>query len=128
MQEKNQALKTPVRYIKGVGPKKSGHLSEAGINTVEDILYYLPARYEDRSNFTKIRDLKLNEHFTVIGEVLTLGLRRGKSGMPIFQISVTDHTGFIQAVWFNQPYLKDYFKRGMKECFTARWNFIKGFR
>ncbi len=114
MQEKNEALSTPIRYIKGVGPKKGEHLERAGIRTIEDIFYYLPARYEDRSNFTKIRDLKLNEYQTVTGEVLTAGLRRAKSGLPIFQASVTDGTGSIPVVWFNQPYLKDYIRSGMK--------------
>ena len=114
MQEKNELLMTPVRYLKGVGPKKSESLGRIGINNVEDILYYLPARYEDRSNFTKIKDLKMGEHQAVVGEIITAGLRRAKSGIPIFQIAITDRTGFIHAVWFNQPYLKDYFKKGVR--------------
>lgn len=115
MQEKNTAknnLKTPVRYFKGVGPKKSECLARLGIHTAEDILYYLPSRYEDRSRFTPIKDLKAGEHQTVRGEIVTLGARLGKKGMPIFQMAITDGTGFIHAVWFNQPYLKDYFKKG----------------
>jgi len=112
MQEKNNMLKTPVRYFKGVGPKKGGELSRLGIETAEDILYYLPARYEDRSNFTPIKELKISEYQTIQAEIMTLGSRLAKSGMPIFQMAVTDHTGLVHAVWFNQPYLKDYFKKG----------------
>ena len=112
MQAKNNDLKTPVRYFKGVGPKRGELLSKLGIETAEDLLYYLPARYEDRSNLTAIKDLKIGEHQTIEGEVVTCSNRMAKSGMRFFQIAVTDGTGFVHATWFNQPYLKDYFKKG----------------
>jgi len=112
MQEKNNLLHTPVRYFKGVGPKKGEQMSRLGIETVEDLLYYLPSRYEDRSNLIPINELKVGEYQTLQGEIITLGSRFTKSGLPVFQIAVTDHTGFIHAVWFNQPYLKDYFRKG----------------
>ncbi len=108
------ALKTPIRYLKGVGPKRSEELSRLGIETVEDVLYYLPARYEDRSKFTPIKDLKIGEYQTIQGEVITLSSRLARTRMPIFQIAVTDQTGIVHAIWFNQPYLKDYFRRGQK--------------
>ncbi len=114
MQEKSYDLKTPARYFKGVGPKKSEDLARLGIETVEDMLFYLPSRYEDRSSFTKIKDLKAGESRTVQGEIVTVSSRTAKSGMPIFQVSVTDHTGFVHAIWFKQPYLKDYFMKGQK--------------
>ncbi|MBI4974416.1 MAG: ATP-dependent DNA helicase RecG [Candidatus Omnitrophica bacterium] len=113
MQEKN-ILKTPVRYIKGVGPRKGEYLTRLGIHTVEDILYYLPTRYDDRSRFTSIKELKVGEHQTVQGEIITLSSRLTKTGMPIFQIAITDQIGFIHAVWFNQPYLKDYLRKGQR--------------
>lgn len=119
MQEKNN-LKIPVRYIKGVGPKKSVYLSRLGIHTMEDIFYYLPKRYEDRSKFTAIKDLKVGEYQTVRGEIITLSPRLSRSGLSIFQIAVTDQTGFIHAIWFNQPYLKDYFRKGQRVVIYGR--------
>ncbi|MDD5436263.1 MAG: ATP-dependent DNA helicase RecG [Candidatus Omnitrophica bacterium] len=114
MMRDNSALKTPVRYFKGVGPKRGELLSKLGIETAEDILYYLPLRYEDRSNLTAIKDLRAGEHQTVEGEVITCSSRIAKSGMRFFQVAVTDGTGFVHATWFNQPYLKDYFKKGQR--------------
>lgn len=114
MQEKNISIHTPIRYFKGVGPKKSQELAALGIRTAWDILYFLPSRYEDRSDLTPIKDVNIDEHQTIQGEVVTLGTRITKSGMPIFQMAITDQTGFIHAVWFNQPYLKDYFKKGQR--------------
>lgn len=113
-------LKTPVRYIKGVGPKKSELLSKIGIDTIEDILYYLPRRYEDRSNITPIKDLKAGERQTVQGEIIVSGLRTGKTGVPIFQAAISDSTGIVYAVWFNQPYLRDILKKGAKLILYGR--------
>ena len=112
MQEKN--LNASVRYIKGVGPKKSGYLAKIGVNTVEDILYYLPKRYEDRSSVTAIKDLKPGENKTVQGEIITLSSRTSRAGASIFQAVVADPTGSIHVVWFNQPYLRDMLKAGDK--------------
>ena len=110
MQEKN--LKTRVRYLKGVGPRKSECLANIGLTTIEDMLYYLPKRYEDRSSATRIRDLNPGESRMIKGEVVTAGSRVTKTGLPVFQISVSDPTGSIHAVWFNQPYLRGTFKKG----------------
>ena len=112
MQEKNKTLETPVRYFRGVGPKRSELLSGIGIKTALDLLYYLPARYEDRSVFTSIRDLKTGEYQTVRGKVVTTGSRVSKTGGRVFNLAIADDTGFIQATWFNQPYLADYLKPG----------------
>lgn len=120
MQEKNDNLGIPVRYFKGVGPKKGADLEKAGIGTAEDLLYYLPARYEDRSEFTAVRDLKAGQTATIKGDVVTLGMRLARNGKPVFQMAVTDQTGFIHAVWFNQPYLKDYFIKGQKVVLYGR--------
>ena len=56
---KKPDLKSPVRYLKGIGPRLSEKLEKKGIRTVEDLLYYLPYRYEDRRNYKKISSLKI---------------------------------------------------------------------
>ena len=113
MQEKND-LKTQIRYIKGVGPRKSEYLAKVGLDTIEDILYYLPKRYEDRSSVTAIKDLMPGESRTIQGEIIALSSRTSRSGASIFQAAVADPTGSIHAVWFNQPYLRDMLKAGDK--------------
>ena len=105
-------LQTPVRYLKGVGPKKGEDLSRLGIRTAGDMLYYMPFRYEDRSRFVQIKELKDGQFHTVKGEVFSVATRRTRSALPVFQAAIKDGTGVIHAVWFNQPYLKDYFRRG----------------
>ncbi|MEE9499675.1 MAG: ATP-dependent DNA helicase RecG [Candidatus Omnitrophota bacterium] len=114
MQGKKLDSKLDVRYLKGVGPKRVELLNKLGINTVEDLLYYLPARYEDRSNFTLIKDLKIGEYQAVKGNVLTLGGHITKRRTSVFQIALGDKTGVIYCVWFNQPFLKKFFKKGQE--------------
>ncbi|MFH1594229.1 MAG: ATP-dependent DNA helicase RecG [Candidatus Omnitrophota bacterium] len=109
-----QAKKTDIRYLKGVGPKRAGTLSRLGISTVWDMLYYLPRRYEDRSNFTLIKDVKIGERQAITGKVLTLGLHVTKRQMSVFQIALGDKTGVIYCVWFNQPFLKKFFAVGQE--------------
>jgi len=113
MQDKN-ALKTPIQYIKGVGPKRAQLLNKLGLYTIEDALYNLPRRYEDRSNFTSISKVVIGQHHTLKGKVLTFGLKKTRKGSSIFQVAVGDDTGVIYAMWFNQPFVKKFFKVGQK--------------
>ena len=90
-------------------------LERLGIKTLEDLLYYFPWRYEDRKNFKKIRDLSYGNLETVVGEVIaTKVITTWKKGMKIFELTVTDNTGFLKCKWFNQPYMEKYFKKGQK--------------
>lgn len=106
-------LNSSAKYIKGVGPKIYSLLNKLDIYTVENVLYYFPTRYEDRSNLTPINKVKPETTNTIEGEVVATTLRRSKSGMPIFQIAIRDKTATIYAIWFNQPYLKNSIKKGM---------------
>ena len=111
MQEKKLDSKIDVRYLKGVGPKKSALLNKLGVNSVEDLLYCLPRRYEDRGNFSNIRDLKIGEYQTVRGKVLKVDTYTTKKGIRVFQIAIFDKTGILYCVWFNQLFLKKLFKK-----------------
>jgi len=76
-------LATNVQYVKGIGPRFAQILQEKGISTVEDLLYYLPFRYEDRLNPRGIGELQPGEMASVIAEVRTSALLRARR-MPIF--------------------------------------------
>ncbi len=62
-------LSTNVQYVKGIGPKIAETLLEKGISTVEDLLYYLPFRYEDRLNPRGINELRAGEVASIVAEV-----------------------------------------------------------
>ena len=94
-----------IRYVKGVGPHRLGQLAQLGIETVEDACYYAPRRYEDRTHLAAIGEARAGQVLTVRGRVLAVALRRIRRGQTLFEATVGDATGAVQAVWFNQPYL-----------------------
>ncbi|HXZ39996.1 MAG TPA: ATP-dependent DNA helicase RecG [Terriglobales bacterium] len=102
---------TSVQYVKGIGPRLADVLAGKGIHTVDDLLHYLPFRYEDRLNPRSIPELRPGEMATVIAEVRTSGLFRTRR-MPIFQMTAGQGRARLKCIWFNAPYLQDKFKPG----------------
>ncbi|PYY19100.1 MAG: ATP-dependent DNA helicase RecG [Acidobacteria bacterium] len=105
-------LHTSVQYVRGIGPRIASILAEKGISTVEDLLYYLPFRYEDRANPKSIAELRVGESASIIAEVRNSHLYRTKSGMPIFELVVGQGMKTIVCTWFHGAYLRDRFKPG----------------
>ncbi len=103
-----------VQYIKGVGPQRAKLLKKIGISSIEDALYYLPYRYEDRSSLKKISLLEPGMLTTVTGEVALIDFKKIPGKISILEITVSDGSGIVKAKWFNQPYMKKVFKRGQK--------------
>src|SRR5437762_2042920 len=112
-------LSTEVQYVKGIGPRTALVLAEKGISTVEDLLYYLPYRYEDRLNPRTIAELRAGEMATVIAEVRTSGLFRTRRA-PIFQMTAGQGRTRLRCIWFNGTYLKDKFKPGQMVALYGR--------
>ncbi|HVI07098.1 MAG TPA: ATP-dependent DNA helicase RecG [Candidatus Binatia bacterium] len=104
-------LTTPVKYVKGVGPKLADILATKNISTVGELLHYLPFRYEDRLNPRGIAELRAGEMATVIGEVRNSGLFQTRR-MPIFQLTVGQGRSRVRCLWFNASYLHNKFKPG----------------
>src|SRR5437868_11169546 len=102
---------TAVQYVKGIGPRLSEILAAKGLRTVDDLLHYLPFRYEDRLNPRGIAELRAGEMATVIAEVRTSGLFRTRR-MPIFQMTAGQGRSRLRCIWFNGTYLKDKFQPG----------------
>src|ERR1700746_76453 len=102
---------TAVQYVKGIGPRLAEVLGAKGIHTVDDLLHYLPFRYEDRVNPRGISELRAGEMATVIAEVRTSGLFRTRR-MPIFQMTAGQGRSRLTCLWFNGGYLRDRFKPG----------------
>ncbi len=102
---------TPVQFVKGIGPRLAEVLAAKGIRTVDDLLHYLPFRYEDRLNPRSVAELRAGEMATVIAEVRNSGLFRTRR-MPIFQLTVGQGRSKVKCLWFNAAYLQDRFQPG----------------
>ena len=110
-----QNMASPIQYLKGVGPHKAALLARLGINSLEDALFFLPVRYEDRRSMAKIVRLLPDVPQAVLGKVVaaeTISPSRKNPRLKIFQIIVTDGTGVLKGKWFNQAFLQRVFKTG----------------
>ncbi len=121
-------LSTPVKFIKRVGERIAENLAKRGVETVEDLLYHLPFRYEDRLNPRPIAEMKAGEMASLIGDVrgstllhtragkglfeLTLGL--GAPGVDVSGASAQAGQATIRCTWFNGSYLRERFKLGQR--------------
>ena len=107
---------TELRYVKGVGPQRAERLAQDGLETVEDLLYHLPRRYEDRRAFARIIDLKPGGEARTLSTTVTAGrlIRTRRRGFTIVEATLADESGSLRAVWYNQPYLARGLERGRR--------------
>lgn len=104
-------LSTPIKFVKRVGERVAEALAKRGVETVEDLLYHLPFRYEDRLNPLPISALKAGTMASIIGEVRGSVLLRTRS-MPLFEMTVGQGLDTVKCIWFHGSYLKDRFRTG----------------
>ena len=106
---------TSIQYLKGIGPKRAKSFTSRGVYTIEELLYYFPRRYEDRTNFAKISQLEEGQIYTIKAQVLAKGQRNSwrRRAFSITEAAVGDSTGKLSCIWFNQPYLNEYLKVGV---------------
>ena len=91
--------------IPGLGPKTREKLSRLNINTPSDLIYHFPTRYIDFSHSINIKDAKADETATFTGEITSFQNIFTRFGKNLQRASLTDQTGRIELLWFNQPYL-----------------------
>jgi ATP-dependent DNA helicase RecG len=106
---------TEVMYLKGVGPRRAQLLAKRGIRTFEDLLGYLPFRYEDRLRFAKIHEIAPGQVYTLQAEVLSGSLvryARARGGM--YHLLVRDDSGSLACKFFHGFYLEGKFKAGQR--------------
>ena len=101
--------------MRGVGPRRAADLARVGLTTVEDLLLRFPLRYEDRAHVLPIGQLRPGVTATVVGEVLSAGIRpTRRPGFRLFELIVRDATGPMRAVFPNQAFLRDVFHGGQQ--------------
>src|SRR4051812_6566438 len=118
-------LSTSLIYVKGIGPARAAMLEAKGLFTVEDLLGYVPFRYEDRSNMKTVAQLAPGEMATVIADVRAAklsGFKRRNLGL--FEAHFTDASRVILVgKWFHGGYLANVFTEGMKVALFGKVEF-----
>jgi ATP-dependent DNA helicase RecG len=107
-------LSAPTNTIRGIGEKQSQLLAKLGLYTLEDMIYNFPRRYDDYSELKLIKDLKYGEEVTILAYIKSFSTftTRNKN-RKIVQAVVSDDTGSIQLMWFNQEYHLRYLRKNM---------------
>jgi len=117
-------LQTPVAKLYGIGPSYVKKLKKLGIETVKNLLYHLPHRYEDFSNLSKIKNLKPGQTATICGRILQIRTSKTyKKRMFLTEALVEDQTSAIRTIWFNQPFLTKNLQKGTNIALAGKINF-----
>ncbi len=114
-------LKSKVSILKGIGPKKAEILSKYGMDTLEDMLYFFPRKYEDRREEKPISDLEVGKDFLFVGKVIS----KRYSGNPYkkntpLSLLVSDDAGVIEIVFFQGRYIANLFQVNQRYTFYGR--------
>ncbi len=108
-------LQASIQTIKGVGPVTAKNLRARQIETLEDCLFFLPVRYQDRRQITPIRDLEPGQEAVVAGRIVSL--KKGRPGRHPLRVTIEDETGRLVGTWFH-------FHRGTLERLEGRGQVI----
>jgi len=113
-------LSTSVTNLPLVGPAYARRLEKLGIETLEDLLFHIPHRYIDYRLISVIGRVQVGETVTIQGNVDSIKNIYTKFGKRIQLTQVTDKTGSMQVVWFNQPYLVNSIRKDEKYSFSGK--------
>jgi ATP-dependent DNA helicase RecG len=117
----NQGLSAPLNVLQGIGNRYSQALNGLGLETLEDLLFYFPRRYDDYSQLKPINRLVFGEETTVLGTVQSIHTRPIRGGkIQMTEAVVGDGTGFLRVSWFNQPWLGTKFVQGSQVVLAGK--------
>jgi ATP-dependent DNA helicase RecG len=106
-------IKSSLRSINSIGKSREKSLMDLGINTIEDLIYFFPRKYEDFRKISTIDKLQIGEQVTVAAVVKSIHKRKSKNrNMDISEVVIEDGTGSLRISFFNQPYLENQLKIG----------------
>lgn len=113
-------LDAPIEAVKGVGELLTERLNTQGIQTVQDMLYFFPRRYDDFSQITPIAKIQPGK-VTVKGVVDSVVGKYVRRRMHITEAIIDDGTSKTRAVWFNQPYRAKQLAKGREYYFSGNY-------
>ena len=125
----NNLLKTPIEYLKGIGPQRADLLKkELGIFSYEDFLHLFPNRYIDRTKYYKINQLQptFNTEIQIVGKIIHLKVVEQKRGKRLVATFVDD-TGQMELVWFQgYKWIKENLKINEPYVVFGKTNLVGG--
>jgi ATP-dependent DNA helicase RecG len=99
-------LRSPVKFLKGVGPARAEALLRLGIRSVGDLLYHAPHRYIDATALTPLARARVGAEVTAVGRVVSTGILPTRRGLRVFRAMLRDASGVLECAWPGQPFLE----------------------
>lgn len=121
-----EQLDQPLTTLRGVGASMATKLSNIGPETLRELLYLFPRRYDDYTRMLPINRLLPNETYTIIATIRSVHERKGKSGIDILAVNVDDGTGKMDVNFFHQPWLRRQLRVGMQLVFSGKTDLFLG--
>lgn len=113
-------LDAPITRLQGVGDKGKHKLARIGIETIRDLLFHFPFRYDDYRHLKKIAELMYGQDATIIATVLDCKTRQVRGNLKITNVLLGDATGTLPMTFFNQPFLQRQLKVGSQISISGR--------
>ena len=104
-----KTLDSEARYVKGVGGRFADVLTKLGIFDVRGLLFHFPRRYEDRTQFRRIINLRDGDWATISGKVVAVDNVPTRSRVSVTKVAIDDGSGVVNLVYFNQRFIKERF-------------------
>ena len=119
-------LNSPVKFLKGVGPKRAEALQRLGIRTAGDLLYHTPHRYLDATTVTPLARAAINQEVTCVGRVVSTGVLPTRRGLRVFRAVLKDSSGLLECAWPGRPFLERQIKKGQLLLVTGPVRYYHG--
>jgi len=113
-------LSSPLSEVRGVGTTRARRLARLGVRTIEDLIHLFPRRYDDFSQLRTIDQLEYGEEATIVGVVWEARNQKARSGMDLTKALISDGTGTVEVVWFNQPYMLRQLRHGRRIVLSGK--------
>ncbi len=114
-----QELTQPIRFVKGIGPRRAALLEKLGVRTAADLLFFFPRRYENFIGQSRIDQLQLDQAARVIGVIDDIDETK-TDGRHVLYVLLKQGECFLRAIWFNQAYMLNRFRLGQTVQFRGK--------
>ncbi len=119
-------LTSPVKFLKGVGPKRAEALQRLGIRSAGDLLYHVPHRYLDATTVTPLARATVGQDVTSVGRVVSTGVLPTRRGLRVFRAVLKDESGLLECAWPGRPFLERQIKKGQLLLVTGPVRYYHG--
>jgi ATP-dependent DNA helicase RecG len=109
-------LERPLDGLRGVGRERLEQLTRLKLQTIGDLIFHRPRRYEDRRRYQSVSSLKKGEHAAAHGTIIAQGVKKLRNRRSVFEFVLDDGSSRLHCRWWNLPFMEKYFKIGDEVC------------